>query len=287
MIAPDEPSALAARARAGDRAALEDLMARVMPKVYGLAVRMLWDVEDARDASQEILIRIITNLSTFRGDSAFLTWVYRVAANYLLTFRKTQMERRHITFPLFGEDLGKGLEDTAVRRPEDSLLLEELRIGCTMAMLACLDRNHRLAYIVGEVFELGHKEAAEILEISPTVFRKRVSRARARIVEFMQGNCGIVNEANRCRCHRRLTAALQMRRVSPDKHHFAGDEAMARRFPSVAADIRRLELAQRAAALYQAQHECVPGELIAAVRQLLARFDASPHGGDPGPVERH
>ncbi len=78
-------------ARAGSCPALEDLTSRILPKVYALALRMLWNVEDAHDATQEILIRIITNLSTFREECAFLTWAYRVAANYLLTFRKTRL----------------------------------------------------------------------------------------------------------------------------------------------------------------------------------------------------
>ena len=275
MSEPDPLSGLVNHARAGNRAALEDLITQIMPKIYGLTLRMLWDVEDARDASQEIMIRIITNLGTFRGESEFTTWAYRVAANYILTFRETQMEKRQMTFTVFGDDLENYLEDTAARRPEDSLLLEELRIGCTMAMLTCLDRDHRLAYIVGEILELGHKEAARVLGIAPSTFRKRASRARGRIVAFMQNHCGLIDERNRCRCHRRLIPALQLGRVVPGKLHFAGDEAIALRFPMAIAGVRRLETAQRAAALYQLQQERVPGELVSAIRLLLERFEAN------------
>jgi len=278
MSVLDELQQLAERARAGSRPALEDLTSRILPKVYGLSLRMLWDVEDAHDATQEILIRVITNLSTFRGECAFLTWVYRVAANYLLTFRKTRLEEQRMSFSLFSEDLAQGLEDKAAREPQSALLLEELRIGCTMAMLSCLDRPHRLAYIVGEIFALGHQQAAEILEINPGAFRKRLSRARGKIVEFMRAQCGIVNEANRCRCHRRLTTARQNGRVNPAALRFARDEETARQFPIVAAEVRRLEDTQRAAALYQAQYERIPGELVRALRQLLARFELTDGG---------
>src|SRR6266702_3383179 len=91
---PGPPSLeeLAARARDGDRSALEDLVTRIQDRVYNLALRMLWHPEDARDATQEILIRVITRLGTFRGASAFMTCAHRVAAHYLLTARKSRLE---------------------------------------------------------------------------------------------------------------------------------------------------------------------------------------------------
>ena len=72
---------------------------------------MLWHPEDAEDAPQEILIRIVIRLGSFRGESAFTTWVYRVAANYLLTTRKRRAKRTAATFEGFGKDLDEGLSD--------------------------------------------------------------------------------------------------------------------------------------------------------------------------------
>jgi RNA polymerase sigma factor (sigma-70 family) len=73
-----------AKAQEGDRDALEHVIQSIHSKVYLLALRMLWHPEDAKDATQDILVRVVTHLSTFRGDSAFFTWVYRIAANHLL-----------------------------------------------------------------------------------------------------------------------------------------------------------------------------------------------------------
>ena len=67
---------LVATARAGSRESLERLVAEIQRPVYNLALRMLWHPEDARDAAQEILVRVVTHLGTFRGESRFLTWVY-------------------------------------------------------------------------------------------------------------------------------------------------------------------------------------------------------------------
>jgi RNA polymerase sigma factor (sigma-70 family) len=112
---------------------------------------MLWHPEDAKDATQEILIRVITHLGTFRGESSFVTWLYRVAANALLTIRKGRAEEARLTFQAFEQDLDEGISDARVAVSpglDEALLLEEVKIGCTQAMLLCLDRTHRLAYIL-------------------------------------------------------------------------------------------------------------------------------------------
>src|SRR5262245_66250967 len=89
---------LAARGRDGDREALERLVTAIQGRIYGLALRMLWHPEDARDATQEILVRIVTHLAGFRGESAFATWAYRVAANQLLNFPRSRLaEQRYTT----------------------------------------------------------------------------------------------------------------------------------------------------------------------------------------------
>src|SRR5438270_7249140 len=165
------------RAQRGDVAALNDLVSAIQPKIYGLALRMLWHPEDAKDATQEILLRIVTHLATFRGESSFLTWAYRVGANHLLTWRKSRAEAQSFTFESFGKDLEEGLQDRS-QRPDEMLLFQEIRVGCTLGMLLCLDRAHRIAYILGEILEIDSKEGASILGIKRETFRKRLERAR-------------------------------------------------------------------------------------------------------------
>lgn len=252
-----------ARAKAGDRSALESVVRAVQEDVYGVALRFLWHPQDAEDATQEILIRVITGLGSFRGDSGFRTWVYRVACNKLLTLRKQRMEQRSISFEEFGDELARGLSDDSLCVEYDldeALLLEEVKIGCTLAMLMCLDRNHRLAYILGEIVELDHHEAAEVLEIAPAAFRKRLSRARASITSFMTSRCGLVNSANACRCRRRVTTAVALGRVDPENLLFASSLDCAKRFPEVLVRVRQLEETRRAAALYRSHPNPKPSE---------------------------
>ena len=264
---------LVLRARNGDRASLETIVTRIQDKVYGLALRMLWHPEDARDATQEILIRVVTRLGTFRGESAFLTWVYRVAVNHLLSARASRLEEQRLTFDLFAKDLDEGLSEhshAADGSADEALLLEEVKVGCTLGMLSCLDRPHRLAYILGEILEMDGREAARILEIDQPAYRKRLSRARARIVAFMKAKCGLISPDRPCRCRRRVQHAMDRGRVDPRHLLFASDADRARRFPSVLAGIRRLEEARRAAALYRSHPDlAAPKSLAQEIRRII------------------
>jgi RNA polymerase sigma factor (sigma-70 family) len=257
------------RAQGGDAAALNDLIGTIQPKIYALAVRMLWHPEDAKDATQEILLRAVTHLGTFRGESRFLSWAYRIAVNHLLNWRKSRMEIQGFTFETFGKDLEEGLEAKS-QRPEDVLLFQEIRVGCTLGMLLCLDRAHRITYILGEILEIESKEAASILGIKRETFRKRLERARKEIVHFTRRHCGLTDPENRCRCDRRLKRAIELKRVDRNRLLFANDPVGANEFPNVLVSIRKLEDAQKAVALYRSHPEYSVPNFVATVRQWLA-----------------
>ena len=175
---------VARRAVDGDREALDTLVQALQGDIYGLALRMLWNREDAEDATQEILVRVVTRLSQFDFRSKLKTWVYRVAVNYILDVKKSPVERMHLSFDWFAEDLAEGLSADGPMDAERSLLTEEVKIGCTLGMLQCLDRPHRLAYVLGEILDMPGPEAAEVLEVTSDVFRKRLQRARAAIISL-------------------------------------------------------------------------------------------------------
>src|SRR5687768_17929198 len=122
---------LARQAIGGNHEALDRLVRALQGDVYGLALRMLWNREDAEDATQEILVRVVTRLAQFDGRSRLKTWVYRVAVNYLLDVKKSPVERMRLAFNTFSEDLATGLSDEGPRDAERSMLVEEDKIGCT------------------------------------------------------------------------------------------------------------------------------------------------------------
>jgi RNA polymerase sigma factor (sigma-70 family) len=205
----------------GDRDALDRLVRALQGDIYGLALRMLCNREDAEDATQEILVRIVTRLSQFDFRSKLKTWAYRVAANYILDVKKSAVERLHLSFERFAEDVTSGLSSEACPETERSLLIEEVKVGCTLGMLQCLDRPHRMAYVLGEILELPGPEAAEALEISPSLFRKRLQHAREAILTFTRTYCGLASDTAICRCNRMAPAALRVGKVRIDSCDFA------------------------------------------------------------------
>ena len=207
MTTPITIEDITRRALGGDREALDGLVRALQGDVYGLALRMLWNREDAEDATQEILVRIVTRLSRFGFRSRLKTWAYRVAVNYVLDVKKSAIERLHLSFERFADDLDSGLQPASASDTEESLLIEEVKVSCSLAMLQCLDRPHRAAYVLGEIMELSGPEAADVLAISPELFRKRLQHAREAVLAFMKSHCGLVSDSASCQCHRRVAAA--------------------------------------------------------------------------------
>jgi RNA polymerase sigma factor (sigma-70 family) len=243
------PEDLARQAVEGDREALDRLITQLQADVYRLAVRMLWNRDDAEDATQEILVKVVTRLAQFDFRSQLRTWVYRIAVNYLLDVKKSRVERMRLTFDAFAEDLAAGVSDEGPHAAERSVLVEEVKIGCTLAMLQCLDRPHRLAYVLGEIFELSGPEAAEALDTSPALFRKRLQHARETIESFTTRHCGLVSDSAKCGCHRRVPAAVRTGRADADALQFARAPSS---FEEVRAMIHRVEETRRTLALHRA-----------------------------------
>jgi RNA polymerase sigma factor (sigma-70 family) len=240
---------LARRALEGDRDAVQNLVRALQRDVYRLALRMLWNRQDAEDATQEILVRVITRLSSFDFDSRLATWVYRVAANYLLDVKKSVVERQRLTFEQFADDLADGQSTDGPTDAEHSMLTEEVKIGCTLGMLQCLDRPHRLAYILGQILELPPKDAAEALGVEAAAFRKRLERARERIESFAREHCGLVSDQASCQCNRRVPAALRLGRARADTLQFA---AAPESFEQARALVRQVSNARQALEIHRA-----------------------------------
>jgi RNA polymerase sigma factor (sigma-70 family) len=232
---------LVARAVDGDKAALAEVVHQLQDPLYRLALRMVWRPADAEDATQEILIRVITRLATWRAEARLLTWAYRVGVNYLLNLRRqTPQEAHGVSLDDFREGLADGLATADYTGPEARLLAEEVRLSCSQALLQCLERGERVAFVLGEVFELPSADAAWILDTTPAAYRKRLERARQRIRAFMGSTCGLVNPEAFCRCARRVDKAVAVGRINPKRLTFATHPVNGRTVAEAARQMHKL-----------------------------------------------
>lgn len=213
-----EPTAgdagLVARAVDGDQGALADVLRRVQDPLYRLALRMTGRVPDAEDAAQEILIRVMTRLASFRGEASLVTWAYRIGVNYLINARRA-LPREMLTVDVYRQDLLDGLAAPAYTAPDAELLAEEVRLLCTQALLQCLERPSRAAYIVGDILRLPGEEAAWILAVPAATYRKRLERARLQLRTAVSGRCGLLDPAAACMCGKRINHAKAQGRIGP------------------------------------------------------------------------
>lgn len=195
----------------GNKIALTQLIERHQPFIYNLAWKMAGNISDAEDLTQETLIKIISNLGTFRYESSFQTWAYRIAKNHFLNNQKKSANLFAETF----DDLGELLDSTpSVDLTEDEKVMQkeairEVRLSCLSGMLLCLTKEQRMIYIIGEIFGADHNIGSEIMEISKDNYRMKLSKARKDLYSFMQNKCGLVNKANPCRCHKKVTFATE------------------------------------------------------------------------------
>ncbi len=213
----EEMQALVDQATSGDKDVLETLITGVQDMVFNLSLRMLGTFADAEDAAQDILLKMITHLSSFRGDSAFTTWVFRIAANHLKNYKKHMFARYPLSFEYYGNDIENGeIENIPdlTQNVEKEILAEELKMSCTNVMLQCLDTESRCIFILGTMFKLDSRIAGDILEITPEAYRQRLSRIRRKMADFLGEYCGEYG-GGKCRCKDRVNYAIQSHRLNP------------------------------------------------------------------------
>ena len=215
-------TALVQKSLEGDRNALNQLIKIHEPFIYNVAWKYTNNPEEAKDLTQEVLIKVVTKLSTFKGNSAFKTWVYRIVVNQFLQTKRRPMEDRWVSFDDFSEELNAipSPDVSPEEEIEHELRTKTARTRCMSGMLMCLTREQRLIYILGDVFNLDHNIGAEVFGLSKQNYRVRLSRTRKEFHAFMNQQCGLVNIANPCRCSKKAKAMEAAGKMKVDEKIF-------------------------------------------------------------------
>ena len=265
---------LVEQAKNGDRAALEKLILRHQAWIYNIAVRMVFQPHDAEEVTQEVLVKVITQLSTFKGESTFRTWLYRIAANHVLNMKRRGAETQTLTFAMYGAAIDRtpdlDLPDPNSVPVDVPLLVEEAKVGCTTGMLLCLDRKQRLIFTLGEILGASDTVGGEVLEMTADNFRQCLARARRDLYSFMNNQCGLVNPNNPCRCPKKTKGFIEAGHVDP--HHLLFVRQHVERVKDVAAEtVREIEdvVEGQYAAIYRDHPFLQPSDQVHWLRVLL------------------
>lgn len=166
---------LVIRAKGGDKHALEALVERHAPRVNRLAAHLLEDLEEARDAAQESLVKLCTRLRQFRGDAQFGTWLHRLVVNTCRDRMAWQRVRHTEPLPLEDTNGDGGDGD-----PANAALLGDLRRDVADA-LSKLSRDQRIAVVLRDSFGLSYEEIARVARMPVGTAKCYVHRARSRL----------------------------------------------------------------------------------------------------------
>jgi RNA polymerase sigma-70 factor, ECF subfamily len=169
----------------GDRAEFARLVEAYSPNIYRLALKMLDNPQDAEDILQETFIKAFRSLNGFDGRSKISTWLYRIATNEaLMLIRRRKPDSISLQEPvetLDGEQEPLQIVDWCCL-PEDELLSTEVRRQLDKAIEA-LPHSLRLVFLLRDIEGLSTRETAEVLNLSETAVKTRLSRARLRLRE--------------------------------------------------------------------------------------------------------
>jgi RNA polymerase sigma factor (sigma-70 family) len=279
-IAENDPAdaALVEQAKNGDRAALEKLVLRHQAWIYNIAVRMVFQPHDAEEVTQEVLVKVITKLSTFKGESKFRTWLYRITANHVLNMERRSAEAQELTFARYGAAIENTpdleLPDPKTVPVDAPLLVEEAKNGCTMGMLLCLDRKQRLIFTLGAIFGASDTVGGEVLEMTTDNFRQCLARARRDLHSFMNNQCGLVNKENPCRCPKKTRGFIEQGHVDP--HHLLFVPQHVSRVRDIAPEtVREIEdvVEQQHADIFRDHPFLQPADQIGWLRRMLEGED--------------
>ncbi len=264
---------LVEQAKMGDKDVLEEIIRRIQDRIYGLAIRMLFIPADAEDATQEILVKVITHLGTFKGESRFDTWVYSIASNHLLTTRKCRAERWQMTFDKCVHSIEEGALETengAFIEAEENLVVEETKIACVHYLLLCLKKEVRLAVILGDIFGVKSAEGAKILGLTPAAYRQRLSRGKKQLMGFLVEQCGLVDPKNPCHCKTLAAFHVKKKHIDPKNLFFATHPRHSRRESQSEDLLKELDQMSRAAMLIRNHPDyAAPGVFVESMKGLI------------------
>ena len=182
----EEELAVIRKVQRGDVNAFEKLVAAYEKNVYNLALRMTGSPEDAEDMAQEAFIKAYSSLPSFRGDSKFSVWLYRIVSNVCLDHLRKKSRRGAVSLSVEdddGEDVQLDLPDTS-QSPEE-LLEKKMTREAVQRGLAALPPDARQILLLREIQGLSYEEIGRVLELDPGTVKSRIFRARKRLCTFL------------------------------------------------------------------------------------------------------
>ena len=174
---------LAGKAASGDADAFETLVLKYEKNIYYIALRMMPSAEDAKDVSQNVLIKIYNNLSNFKGDSLFSTWIYRITVNTCIDEIRKYKRKNEVSIDDEDKGVGRNIQDSALS-PEQNIIASE-GLNAILETVKELPEEYSTVITLRDIQGFAYSEIADITECSLGTVKSRISRARGKLKELL------------------------------------------------------------------------------------------------------
>lgn len=233
--------------------ALDSLYREHSSRLYKLALSLTGNSDDAADAVQETFCKAAASLSSFRGDSSFSTWAYRICVNVV---NDRLRQRRRLPIQIFTEDLGLSMEEIVEANPADDpltvALAEDIKLRCLYCFSECLPRRQRQVFCLSHVMGFDHPAIASVLEISAGAVKASLCRARKRLDGYLNDRCVFIKPENPCSCRQWVRFGLSRGIVRPPE----SEERLLARARRVRAEVGAIfDLHRLYSSIYDAKSE--------------------------------
>lgn len=182
----EQEAAIVRKVLGGDANAFETLVLEYEKNVYNIALRMTGNSEDAADMTQEAFIKAYNSLQSFRGDSKFSVWLYRIVSNVCLDFLRSKNRRPTVSLSVEDDDGEDTQLDVADESQSPELLLDrKLTRESVRRGLDSLPPDYRQILLLREIQGLSYDEIAQALGLEVGTVKSRIFRARKRLCNFL------------------------------------------------------------------------------------------------------
>ena len=182
----EQEAAIVRKVLGGDANAFETLVLEYEKNVYNIALRMTGNSEDAADMTQEAFIKAYNSLQSFRGDSKFSVWLYRIVSNVCLDFLRSKNRRPTVSLSVKDDDGEDAQLDVADESQSPELLLDrKLTRDSVRRGLDSLPPDYRQILLLREIQGLSYDEIAQALSLEVGTVKSRIFRARKRLCTFL------------------------------------------------------------------------------------------------------
>lgn len=169
----------------GDANAFEELVLRYEKTVYNLALRMVGDRDDASDMTQEAFIKAYGSLSSFRGDSKFSVWIYRITTNVCLDFLRSKSRKQQVSLTVSDDDEDAQLDIPDPKADPEQQLIKKISMQSVEEGLKTLPDKQRQILVMRELGGMSYAEIGKALSIEEGTVKSRIFRARKRLCIFL------------------------------------------------------------------------------------------------------